>query len=91
MSHVADSPINRHFEPISGHFTPSGRQISAKSGRGQPLSGAREAWLARNVPLATDLPRLATTSFDQSSLTPRPMPSAENWVRFSARSRLHSY
>ena len=22
MSHVADSPKNRHFEPISGRFTP---------------------------------------------------------------------
>src|SRR5208337_1264838 len=49
MIHVADSPRNRHFEPFSGLFTPSGQQISAESGRGQPLSGTREAWVAPNV------------------------------------------
>ncbi len=30
MSHVADSPKNRLFDPISGRFTPSGQQISAE-------------------------------------------------------------
>jgi len=39
MSHVADSPKNRHFEPISGRFTPSGSQIIAESGMGYPLLG----------------------------------------------------
>ncbi len=55
MSHVADSPKSRHFEPISGRFTPSGPQISAKSGSGGPLFGTRETWMVPTVPLATVL------------------------------------
>ena len=70
MSHVADSPINRHFEPISGRFTPIRPTNQREERKGPATFGVREAWLARNVPLATDLPRLATTSSDQSSLTP---------------------
>jgi len=44
------------------------------------LAGARETWFARNVSLAPVLPPHAS----------RPLPSAENWVRFPARSRLRS-
>ncbi len=49
MSHVADSPKNRHFEPISGRFTPSGSQIIAESGMGYPLLGTRETWVVSNA------------------------------------------
>ena len=55
MSHVADSPKSRHFEPISGRSTPSGPQISAKSGSGGSLLGTRETWIIPTVPLATVL------------------------------------
>ena len=50
MSHVADSPKNRHFEPISGRFTPSGSQIIAESGMGYPLLGTRETWVVSTIP-----------------------------------------
>ena len=49
MSHVADSPKNRHFEPISGRFTPIRPQIIAASGMGYPLLGTRETWVAPNA------------------------------------------
>jgi hypothetical protein len=56
MSHVADSPKNRHFEPISGRFTPIRPQIIAASGMGYPILGTRETWVVPTVSLATVLP-----------------------------------
>src|SRR5271166_5577448 len=62
MSHVADSPQNRHFEPISGRFTPIRPQIIAASGMGYPILGTRETWVVPTVPLATVLPSHAPRS-----------------------------
>ena len=50
MSHVADSPKNRHFEPISGRFIPIRPQIIAASGMGYPILGTRETWVVPTVP-----------------------------------------
>ena len=62
MSHVAHSPQNRHFEPISGHFTPIRPQIIVASGMGYPILGTRETWVVPTVPLATVLPSHAPRS-----------------------------
>ena len=62
MSHVADSPQNRHFEPISGRFTPIRPQIIAASGMGYPILGTRETWVVPTVPLASVLPSHAPRS-----------------------------
>ncbi len=45
MSHVADSPQAAISSPFQGVLPPSGPQISAKSGSGGPLLGAREMWV----------------------------------------------
>ena len=47
----------------AGVIPPSGRQISAASGRRHPLSGTRETWSAPNVHLATVLPQLAIHNY----------------------------
>ena len=56
MSHVADSPKNRHFEPISGRFTPIRPTNQRQERKWRPTS-----WHPGNVgglhhPLATVLP-----------------------------------
>ena len=70
MSHVADSPINRHFEPISGRFAPIRPQIIAASGMGYPLLGTRETWVVPTVFLTTVL----------LSRAPRPTPDQRDQV-----------
>jgi len=53
MIHIADLRKNRLFDPTSTRFQgvlpPSGQQVIAASGRGQPLSGTREKSMARFV------------------------------------------
>ena len=50
MSHVADSPKSRHFEPFSGRFTPIRPTIRAASGRGYALLGTRSTWVLHRPP-----------------------------------------
>ena len=58
MIYVAYSPKSRHFEPFSGHFAPSGPQISAEGGVGYPPLGTPETWVVSTVPwpLSSRLP-----------------------------------
>ncbi len=49
MIHVVDFEKTAFSTPFRGVSAPSGPQISAESGRGRPLSGTRETWLARFV------------------------------------------
>src|SRR5208337_338505 len=50
-----NATFKAHFRAFYPH--PANKSaLRAESGRGQPVSGAREAWLAANVPLATVLP-----------------------------------
>jgi len=62
MSHVADSPKNRHFEPISGRFTPIRLTNHRRERNRLPTT-----WHPGNVggphrPLATVLPSPAPRS-----------------------------
>ena len=50
MIHVVDFEKTAFSTPFRGVLPPSGPQIIAESGRGHPLSGTRETWLAPNVP-----------------------------------------
>ena len=68
MSHVADSPKTAFSTAFQSVIPPSGRQISAASGRSHPLLRTRETWSAPNVHLAIVLPPLTTTSYDLSPL-----------------------
>jgi len=82
MSHVADSPKNRHLTPISGRFTPIRPTNQRSERKGHPLSGTRETWLAPNVHLVTVLPPHASRLTPHA---PRPTPLsilggwAANW------------
>jgi len=50
MIHVVDFEKTAFSTLFRGVLPPSGPQIIAESGRGHPLSGTRETWLAPNVP-----------------------------------------
>ena len=86
-------PQSRHFEPISGRFTPPDSQISAKSGSGGPLLGTRETRMVPTVPLATVLltPHASRPHAPRSTLhAPRSTLHAPRSTLHAPRSTLHA-
>jgi hypothetical protein len=80
MIHVVDFEKTAFSTPFRGVLAPSGQQINTESGRGHPLSGTRETWLAPNVHVATILPHAsrltlhdARTSGVRSCADPPPL------------------
>src|SRR5271157_5972360 len=62
MIHVVDFEKTAFSTPFRGVLPPSGPQISAESGRGDPLFGNQETWLVPNVHLDNVLPPHAPRS-----------------------------